>query len=76
MKEVKSEIIKVLKENPGSRLRMIASLVSGDKFDLVLPALFELAEEGFVYSIPYQDFANMENYNMWYATEEANENGK
>lgn len=64
--ECDEKIMQVLVENPGLRMRMIASLACMNPVKEVLPALHRLKNEGKIKSVTHRDMANMEIYDRWY----------
>ena len=65
-KSVEEEIVEFLTENPGCRMRTIASYIHKNPVGEVLPALYRLKDEGKVKSVYHHDSANMEFYDKWY----------
>ena len=64
--ECEKKIIEFLTENPGCRMRTIASFIRKNPVKEVLPALHKLESEEKVKSVLYRDMANMEIYDKWY----------
>ena len=64
--ECEEEIVKTLAENPGLRMRTIASFIHKNPIKDVLPALHRLEAQGIVKSVTHKDMANMELYDKWY----------
>lgn len=64
--ECEEKIMRVLAENPGLRMRTIASLVHMNPVKEVLPVLHRLKDEGKIKFVTHRDMANMEFYDKWY----------
>ena len=65
-KSIDDEIVEFLSENPGCRMRTIASFIHKNPIKEVLPALTRLKNEGKIKSVMHRDMANMEFYDRWY----------
>ena len=65
-KSIEEEIIEFLNENPGCRMRTIASFIHKNPIGEVLPALYILKDAGKVKAMRHHDTANMEFYYKWY----------
>lgn len=64
---MKEQIINILREHPGLRKREIASYMGIHHFK-ILKAITDLVNEGIIYSVYYNDPANMEFYDKYYLT--------
>lgn len=65
---MKERILAIIKDHPGIRLREIAGILGCWNGDVVKP-LWELKEEGLVRKEYFNDPANMDYYDMWFAKE-------
>ena len=65
-KSIDDEIVEFLSENPGCRMRTIASFIYKNPVKEVMPALTRLKNKGKIKSVMHRDMANMEFYDLWY----------
>ena len=65
---MKDQILAIIKDHPGIRLREIAKILRVWNGDVVKP-LWELKEEGLVRKECFNDPANLDWYDMWFVKE-------